>query len=77
MGLIAEVWESPWHFPDGTIVPRNSAAPSANFSRTSFIQQVRLNRRNIALTPNGIYECRVPDGLTGELVNATIILERG
>ena len=66
-----------WHFPDGTIVPRNSDAPSANFTRSSFSHQVRLNRMNNALSPNGIYECRVPDGVTGELVNATIILDRG
>ena len=66
-----------WHFPNKTIVPRNSGASSADFTRSAFIQEVRLNRRNNALTPNGIYECRVPDGLSGELVNATIILERG
>ena len=66
-----------WHFPDGTIVPRNSDAPSANFTRSSFSHQVRLNRMNNARSPNGIYECRVPDGVTGELVNATIILDRG
>ena len=66
-----------WYFPDGTIVPRHSAAPSADFTRSGFIHQVRLNRRNNALTPNGIYECRVPDGLTGEMMNATITLERG
>ena len=66
-----------WHFPNGTIVPRHSDVPSANFTKSAFIHQVRLNRRNNALTPNGIYECRVPDALTGVLVNATITLERG
>ena len=51
-----------WYFPNGTIVPRNSAAPSANFTRSGFTHQVRLNRRNNAISPTGIYECRVPNG---------------
>ena len=63
-----------WYFPDGTIVPRNSAAPSADFTRSGFTHQVRLNRRNNAMSPTGIYECRVPDGDSGELVYTSIIL---
>ena len=63
-----------WYFPDGTMVPRNSDAPSADFTRSGFTCQVRLNRRNNALTPTGAYECRVPDGDTEELINARIIL---
>ena len=52
-----------WHFPGGAKVPRNSAAPpSTNFTRSGFTRQVRLNRRNSAMSPNGTYECRVPDG---------------
>ena len=52
-----------WYFPGGTIVPRqNSAAASATFTRSGFTHQVRLNRRNNAMSPTGIYECRVPDG---------------
>ena len=50
-----------WHFPNGTMVPRNSAAPSANFTRSGSNHEVRLNRRNGAMSPTGIYECRVPD----------------
>ena len=50
-----------WYFPDGTIVPRNSAAPSAGFTRSGFTHEVRLNRRNDAMLPTGIFECRVPD----------------
>ena len=49
-----------WYFPDETIVPRNSAAPSADFTRSGFTHQVRLNRRNSAMSPTGIYECIVP-----------------
>ena len=49
-----------WYFPNGTIVPRNMEAPaSANFTRKGFTHQVRLNRRNNAMSPTGIYECRV------------------
>ena len=64
-----------WYFPNGDIVPRNiNSGQSADFTRSGFTCQVRLNRRNNALTPTGTYECRVPDGVTGELVNASIIL---
>ena len=49
-----------WYFPSGTIVPRNSAAPSADFTRSGFTHQVRLNRRNNAMSPTGTYECRIP-----------------
>ena len=64
-----------WYFPNGTMVPRNMGAPSsANFTRKGFTHQVRLNRRNNATSPTGTYECRVPDGNTGELMNASIIL---
>ena len=63
-----------WYFPNGTIVPRSGAAPSADFTRKGFTHQVRLNRRNNTTSPTGIYECRVPDGVTGELVIASIIL---
>ena len=50
-----------WYLPDGTMVHRNSDAPSADFTRSGFTHQVRLNRRNNAMLPTGIYECRVPD----------------
>ena len=64
-----------WHFPDGTMVPRSSNAPSsANFTRTGFTHEVRLNRRNSAMSPTGIYECRVPDSgeATASVVTAQI-----
>ena len=63
-----------WYFPDGTMVPRNSGARSADFTRSGFTRQVRLNRRNSAMSPTGTYECRVPDGDTGELVIASVTL---
>ena len=50
-----------WYFPNGAMVPRNIAAPSADFTRSGFTHLVRLNRRNGAMSPTGMYECRVPD----------------
>ena len=66
-----------WYFPNGTMVPRNSAAPSAVFTWSGFTHQVRLNRRNSATSPTGTFECRVPDEDTGELVDASITLTAG
>ena len=63
-----------WYFPNGAVVPRNSLAGSADFTRSGFTHQVRLNRRNNATSPTGTFECRVPDGVTGELVNASVTL---
>ncbi len=50
-----------WYFPNGNIVPRNSASPNGDFTRSGFTHQVRLNRRNNASTLNGVYTCVVPD----------------
>jgi hypothetical protein len=47
---------------DGNLLPRFGAAPNADFSRSGYAQQVRLNRRNNAMSPTGAFECRVPDG---------------
>ena len=66
-----------WHFPDGTIVPRYSVDPNADFSRSGFTQQVRLNRRNNAMSPTGAYECRVPPLGGGALVSASITIING
>ena len=63
-----------WHFPDGTIVPRYSADLDADFSRSGFTHQVRLNRRNNAIGPTGAYECRVPPLGGGALVTASITI---
>ena len=65
-----------WFFPDGTIVPRNRDSPNGDFTKTGFTHQVRLNRRNNAMTPLGTYECRVPhiDTTSTEMHTATITL---
>jgi hypothetical protein len=49
-----------WFGPDGDQLPRFGAAPYADFSRSGYAQQVRLNRRNNAMSPTGVFECRVP-----------------
>ena len=62
-----------WYFPDGTMVPSDRNNRQANFTRSGFTHQVRLNRRNNAMLPTGTYECRVPHDAT-EMVNANITL---
>ena len=56
-----------WWFPDGRIVPRNRNSGGGDYSRSGFHQQVRLNRRNNALGPSGVWMCTVPreDGCEG------------
>ena len=66
-----------WFFPDGLVVPNFDEDPLSNFTRTAFLHQVRMERRNNAASPTGTYECRVPDENTGELVNASITLTAG
>ena len=63
-----------WYFPNGDVVPENSANERLDFTRSGFTQQVRLNRRNAALTPTGAFECRVrgEDGVL--LASASITL---
>ncbi len=63
-----------WHFPNGDIVPRNSDSPKVDFTRSGFTHQVRLNRRNNALTPYGVYTCVVPDENDGVNHTANITL---
>ena len=63
-----------WYFPNGDIVLRNNVAGTADFSRSGFTHQVRLNRRNNATGPTGVYECRVPPLGGGALVTASITI---
>ena len=65
-----------WYLPDGTLVPRFNRAPTADFARSGYTQQVRLNRMNNAMTPTGAFQCRVPDG-SGVEQTASIILSTG
>ena len=65
-----------WFFPNGSMVPRHRTVGTDDaFSRSSYVQQVRLNRLSSvnAVSPTGAYECRVPDS-NGTLQLATIVL---
>ena len=64
-----------WYFPDGREVPRNDELEA--FSRSGFTWQVRLNRRNNAQGPTGVYECGVPPLGGGTLVTASITIAAG
>jgi hypothetical protein len=65
-----------WFDPDGNLLPRFNRDRSASFSRSAYTHQVRLNRRNNAMSPIGLFECRVPPMGGGALVvaNITIII---
>ena len=65
-----------WYFPGGGVVPVNSGSPTADFTRSGYTQQVRLNCRNGAMTPTGVFECRVLDGDV-LLASASITLTTG
>ena len=64
-----------WYFPNGGLVPGNNEG--LDFTRTGYTQQVRLNRRNDATTPTGVFECRVLDGDDMLLASANITLTIG
>ena len=65
-----------WYFPDGSTVPRLSSSPNGDLTRSGFMHQVRLNRKNDAMAPLGTYTCRVPDESDSAVVHtASITLE--
>ena len=47
-----------WYLPNGT---RILNAPDTNFYRTRYTQQIRLNHRNNAMSPTGVFTCEVPN----------------
>ena len=47
-----------WYLPDGTRILNTL---DANFYRTRYTQQVRLSRRNDAMSPTGVFTCKVPN----------------
>lgn len=49
-----------WHYPNGSMIQRNHRNREGDFTRSGYAQEVRLNRRNDAISPSGIYSCRVP-----------------
>ncbi len=67
-----------WLYPNGTIVLGNSANPNGDFTRSSYAQQIRLNRKRAnVMSPTGVYTCQVPDGSNSSLnYTANITLAR-
>ena len=49
-----------WYFPDGTLVPDGQDA-SRDIFRNRGPSVVRLNHRNNAQSPTGVYRCEIPD----------------
>ena len=49
-----------WYFPDGTRVLDGLDA-SRDIFRNRGLSVVRLNRRNNATSPTGVYRCEIPD----------------
>ena len=66
-----------WYYPNGNVIPGNNGNEGLDFTRTGYTQQVRLSRRNGAMTPTGVFECRVLDGDDVLLASASITLTTG
>ena len=47
-----------WYLPNGTRILNTK---DTNFYRGRYTQQVRLNRRNNAISPTGVFTCEVPN----------------
>jgi hypothetical protein len=70
--VIVGMWE--WFDPGGNHLPRFrlSRINPVDFSRSAFIQQVRLNHRNNTVSPTGAFECGVPSMGGGAQLEARI-----
>ena len=55
-----------WYFPDGTLV--QAASEPGNLYRNRALSIVRLNRRNTAPSPTGVYRCEVPSASEETLI---------
>ena len=61
-----------WYLPDGT---RLLNTQYTNFYRTRYNQQVRLNNRNSAISPTGLFNCVVPN--ENNTINLTATIKIG
>ena len=61
-----------WYLPNGT---RLLNTPDTNFYRTRYNQQVRLNNRNNAMSPTGVFTCVVPN--EDNTINLTATIKIG
>ncbi len=63
-----------WFYPNGTIVLGNNVNPNGDFTRSSFAQQIRLNRKRPEVkSPTGVYTCEVPDGSNTAIIHTANI----
>ena len=63
-----------WLFPNGSMVPYDTNGDFTSL-RSNLTQKAFLNRRNnAAITPFGVYTCRVPDGNSSVIHSASISL---
>lgn len=60
-----------WLFPDGTTIPLDSTQDKLDFSIERGSGFVRLNRKNNATSPSGMFCCEVPDA-TSSLIQICI-----
>ena len=51
--------QSEWYFPNGTTVGTSDAGSDLYRNRGPSV--VRLNRRNNAMMPTGVFHCEIPD----------------
>ena len=59
-----------WYLPGEIVAIPTPSDPNANFYRSRGTGVLRLNRRNPATTPTGVYRCEIPT--TSGLVNKHI-----
>ena len=62
-----------WIFPAGGFISTQTSTEE-DFSQTGSTHQIRLNRRNRATFPIGIYICLIPDGTGNTADRAKITL---
>ena len=60
-----------WYLPNGTKILNT---PNTNFYRTRYNQTVRLNSRNNAMSPTGVFTCVVPNDNSTMNHTATITI---
>ena len=59
-----------WQFPNSSFVTRDDA--DLSFDAIRGYSSIHLNRRSDAVTPTGIFICRLPDEATGSGMNLFI-----
>ena len=65
-----------WYFPDSGLIPDGFG--NATIYRNRGARRVRLNRRNNAQSPTGVYRCEIPDASgTTQSIYVGLFLESG